>query len=106
MADNRYYGVRVEGAKYGVGFGSALAIAISYTANHSILWAIIHGILGWLYVIYFRCCSGHEPCVQSVMPGQAGHDGLRVAAPLKTSQNIPAAPSPIPRPETARSRRS
>jgi hypothetical protein len=53
MNGNRYYGVRVEGAKYGVGFGSALAIAISYTANHSILWAITHGILGWLYVIYF-----------------------------------------------------
>jgi hypothetical protein len=53
MNGNRYYGVRVEGAKYGVGFGSALAIAISYTANHSILWAIIHGILGWVYVIYF-----------------------------------------------------
>jgi hypothetical protein len=53
VADNRYYGVRVEGAKYGVGFGSALAIAISYTANHSILWAIFNGILGWLYVIYF-----------------------------------------------------
>ena len=30
-----------------------LAIAISYTTNHSILWAIIHGILSWLYVIYF-----------------------------------------------------
>jgi hypothetical protein len=42
-----------RGSKYGVGFGSALAIAISYTANHSILWAIIHGIFGWLYVIYF-----------------------------------------------------
>ena len=55
MNGNRYYGVRVEGAKYGVGFGSALAIAISYTANHSILWAIIHGILGWLYVITSRC---------------------------------------------------
>ncbi|MGA7480306.1 hypothetical protein [Bradyrhizobium sp.] len=53
MNGNRFYGVRVEGAKYGVGFGSALAIAISYTTNHSILWAIIHGILGWLYVIYF-----------------------------------------------------
>jgi hypothetical protein len=53
MNGNRYYGVRVEGAKYGVSFGSALAIAISYTANHSILWAIIDGILGWLYVIYF-----------------------------------------------------
>ena len=53
MADDRYYGVRVEGAKYGVGFGSALAIAISYTNNHSIIWAIIDGILGWLYVIFF-----------------------------------------------------
>jgi len=40
MDGNRYYGVRVEGAKYGVCFGPALAIAISYTANHSILWAI------------------------------------------------------------------
>ncbi len=48
MNGSRYYGVRVEGAKYGVGFGSALAIAISYTNNHSILWAIIHGILGWM----------------------------------------------------------
>jgi hypothetical protein len=53
MNGNRSYGVRVEGAKYGVGFGSALAIAISYPTNHSILWAIVHGILGWLYVIYF-----------------------------------------------------
>jgi hypothetical protein len=42
MNGNRYCGVRVEGAKYGIGFGSALAIAISYTNNHSILWAIIH----------------------------------------------------------------
>ena len=50
--NGRAYSVRVEGAKYGA-FGSALAIAISYTTNHSILWAIIHGILSWLYVIYF-----------------------------------------------------
>lgn len=40
-------------AKAGIGFGSALAITISYTANHSILWAILHGVFGWLYVIYF-----------------------------------------------------
>ena len=53
MNGNRYYGVRVEGAKFGVGFGSALAITISYTENHSILWAIIDGILSWLYVVYF-----------------------------------------------------
>ena len=54
MNGNRFYGVRVEGAKYGVGFGSALAIAISYTNNHSILWAIIDGILGWLFRDLFR----------------------------------------------------
>ena len=47
------YRVRVEGAKYGSSFGSALAIAISYTNNHSLLWAIIHGIFSWLYVVYF-----------------------------------------------------
>ena len=55
-----YYGVRIEGrgAKYGIGSGSALAITISYAANHSILWAIIDGILGWLYVIYFALFRG------------------------------------------------
>jgi hypothetical protein len=25
---------------------------LSYTQNQSIFWAIIHGILSWLYVIY------------------------------------------------------
>ena len=53
----RIYSIRTEGAKYGVGFGSALAIAISYTNNHSILWAIIHGLFGWLYVVYFALVS-------------------------------------------------
>ncbi len=51
--NGRYYRVRIEGAKLGVGFGSALAMAISYSTNHSILWAIIHGIFSWLYVLYF-----------------------------------------------------
>ena len=45
--------VRVEAAKYVASFGSALAIAISYANNHSILWAIIHGIFSWVYVAYF-----------------------------------------------------
>jgi hypothetical protein len=39
--------------KSGVGFGSALAIAISWSVNKSILWAIFHGILSWIYVVYF-----------------------------------------------------
>lgn len=42
-----------EVVKSGVSLGSALAIAISWSVNKSILWAIIHGILSWLYVIYY-----------------------------------------------------
>jgi len=49
----RGYSVRLEGAKYGASFGSALAMAISYNTNHSILWAIVHGVLSWIYVVYF-----------------------------------------------------
>jgi hypothetical protein len=45
--------IRIEGAKYGASFGSALAIAVSYSNNHSLIWAIVHGILSWVYVIYF-----------------------------------------------------
>ncbi len=37
----------------GLSFGSALAIVISYSEYHSILWAIVHGVFSWLYVIYF-----------------------------------------------------
>ena len=40
-------------AKVGIGFGTALAIAISWSANKSIFWAIIHGVLSWIYVIYY-----------------------------------------------------
>ncbi len=40
-------------AKAGIGFGTALAIAISWTANESIVWAIIHGLLSWFFVIYY-----------------------------------------------------
>ena len=40
-------------AKAGISFGSCLAMIISYTAWKSILWAIFHGILGWIYVVYY-----------------------------------------------------
>jgi len=39
--------------KAGISFGAALAMVISYTNWHSIFWAIVHGILGWIYVIYY-----------------------------------------------------
>lgn len=39
--------------KTGISFGSALAMVISYTTWRSVGWAIFHGLLGWVYVIYF-----------------------------------------------------
>ena len=40
-------------ATVGIGFGSALAITISWSLYQSVLWAIIHGALGWFYVVYY-----------------------------------------------------
>ncbi len=37
----------------GIGLGSAIAVVCSWQRNRSILWAILAGILTWLYVIYF-----------------------------------------------------
>lgn len=37
----------------GIGMGAALAMILSYTKWHSIIWAILHGICSWIYVIYY-----------------------------------------------------
>ena len=42
-----------ESVKTGITFGSALAMVISYSNWHSVFWAIIHGLLSWVYVVYF-----------------------------------------------------
>lgn len=36
-----------------LGLGEMIAIVLSYSINHSIAWAILHGMFGWFYVIYF-----------------------------------------------------
>ena len=56
MTDNKNY-VK-SSAKAGIGFGAALAMVISYGSWGSILWAVIHGVLGWIYVIYFIIVHG------------------------------------------------
>ncbi len=45
--------IRDSAIKSGVGFGSALAMVISFTSYKSVLWAIIHGVFGWFYVLYY-----------------------------------------------------
>lgn len=37
----------------GIGLGSAIAVCISWSVNKSILWAILHGLFSWFYVIYY-----------------------------------------------------
>lgn len=37
----------------GLSMGAALAMICSFSINHSILWAVVHGVLSWIYVIYF-----------------------------------------------------
>jgi hypothetical protein len=44
---------RTEFTRAGISFGSALAIAISWSVNKSVLWAIVHGVLSWFYVVYY-----------------------------------------------------
>lgn len=41
----------------GIGIGVVLAIVLSWYANHSVLWAILHGFLSWFYVIYYVLCK-------------------------------------------------
>lgn len=40
-------------ARSGLGLGSVIAVACSWQRNRSILWAILAGLLSWIYVIYF-----------------------------------------------------
>ena len=45
--------IQQEVVRSGITFGTALAIAISWSSNHSIFWAILHGLLSWIYVVYY-----------------------------------------------------
>lgn len=40
-------------AQTGIGLGAAVAVVLSWHRNKSILLMVIHGVLSWLYVLYF-----------------------------------------------------
>lgn len=44
----------------GIGIGSAIAVVASWSRNKSVLWAILHAVFGWLYVIYFVISGGTD----------------------------------------------
>lgn len=45
--------VAAKTAETGISAGVALATCISWSVNHSILWAIFQGACSWGYVIYY-----------------------------------------------------
>ena len=45
---------------HGLTMGSALAMILSFDRNGSILWAIVHGLLSWLYVIFYAFETGRR----------------------------------------------
>lgn len=53
MENGTKKGTVEKAVKTGISFGTALAMVISYTTWHSVGWAIIHGLMSWVYVIYF-----------------------------------------------------
>ena len=43
----------VKTVKTGVSLGCVIAAVVSYVQWQSIGWAVFHGMLGWIYVIYY-----------------------------------------------------
>lgn len=44
---------------YGGGVGTAVAAVVSWSINHSILWALVHAFFGWFYLLYYALGGGH-----------------------------------------------
>lgn len=42
-----------ETVQYALTFGNIIAVVTSWSRNKSVFWALIHGILSWVYVIFF-----------------------------------------------------
>lgn len=42
-----------SGTDSGIGLGAMIAVILSWQVNHSIGYCILHGIFGWIYVIYY-----------------------------------------------------
>ena len=45
--------VRKVFIKWGAGIGTILSAIISYDLYHNVFWAVLHGMIGWFYIIYF-----------------------------------------------------
>ena len=53
FAESEKNNIRSKAIDGGIGLGSIIAVVASWSRNKSILWAIVHGLMGWIYVVYF-----------------------------------------------------
>ncbi len=37
----------------GYAWGGTLAMILSWSVNHSVLWCLVHSLCSWVYVIYY-----------------------------------------------------
>jgi hypothetical protein len=54
---------KFEIIRTGIGFGTVLAVTISWSVNRSIFWSIIHGFFGWLYIIYYAIGNPNDDSI-------------------------------------------
>lgn len=53
FAESEKNDIKSKAIDGGIGLGSIVAVVASWSRNKSILWAIVHGLMGWIYVVYF-----------------------------------------------------
>jgi len=46
---------------YSIGLGSTIAVVVSWSRNKSIALAILHGIFGWCYLVYYVITYNNIP---------------------------------------------
>lgn len=60
MSETKTCDCKPRSSSSGCGCGGMIAAAaISWATNHSVPWAIAHGMFGWFYLIYYAFGGGH-----------------------------------------------
>jgi hypothetical protein len=59
MSESKGSSTASSGVGYFGALGIAIAVQISWGLTHSVWYAILHGWLGWFYIIY-RCLFLHS----------------------------------------------
>jgi hypothetical protein len=53
-------------ARTSISLGTIIAVVASWERNKSILWAIFHGLLSWVYVIYFALTDRKNNALKTI----------------------------------------